>query len=93
MPKRLYPDGLPAEVVKDLSELGPRPFCRKHGVSITTYYTWKKKYDLPAPQKIFLKKHPKKIATKMTIEIEVGGTTMSIPLDEGEEVRIKFGRR
>ena len=93
MPRKIYPNEIPAEVLKDLFELGPRPFCRKHGVSITTYYAWKKKYNLSASPKNSPKRYPKKMASKMTIEIEVGGTTMSIPLDEGGEVRIKFGRR
>ena len=86
-----FPDGLPAEVLKDLNELGPRPFARKYKVSVGTYYTWRKKYGLSAPSKT-PKKRPRKAASGVVVEIEVGGTTMSIPLSS-EGIKIRLGRK
>ena len=87
-----FPNGLPAEVLKDLNELGPRPFARKYKVSVGTYYTWRKKYGLSASSKTSRRSAKKRAASEIIVEIEVGGTTMSIPLSS-EGIKIRLGRK
>jgi putative transposase len=33
-------------ILKDIEKLGVTVGCRKHGIYATTYYDWKKKYDI-----------------------------------------------
>ena len=91
MSKAKYPEGLPAEILKDLKELGPKEFVEKHKVGVGTYYAWRKKYGISASTKSFTKSTTRRVGSKLVVQIEVGDSKISIPL-KGDEVRIKLGR-
>jgi len=92
MKPRFPNNEIPAEVLKDLSELSPKLFTEKYGVSNSCYYHWKKKYGLSASSKFRNKdkKRANNSGRKFSVRIEIGGATINMPIDE--EIKIKIGR-